>query len=411
MHPGTTYLATSALRALSTANARKPLTTTGLGSVAAFLNGLPTSELPLPMIGLHAASAGWGLLRGVHRTTAGRIGLALTAVSAAGLFRLHRATADADELVERSLIDELGADYPTRLAANPMAPTTSELPLVPTGRLRDRYCTDAHIAYDTHGRRTTLDIWHRPDLADDARAPVLVQVHGGGWVFGDKTGQAYPLMVHMAERGWVCVSITYRLSPKATWPDHVVDVKRALAWVKDNIADYGGDPDWVAITGGSAGGHLSSLAALTPNDPQFQPGFEDADTSVRACVPFYGIYDWTNRDGTCRDDVLDLLERRIVKKTLADEPDIYDQASPMSHVSADAVPFLFVHGANDSLVPVEQGRAMVDAMRKASANPVVYVEFPGAQHAFDVFGSPRTRAIAGGVERFLNLVRSQSGRT
>jgi len=87
-------------------------------------------------------------------------------------------------------------------------------------------------------------------------------------------------MSHLAELGWVCVAINYRLSPRSTWPDQIVDVKRALAWTKEHIAEYGGDPDWVAITGGSAGGHLSSLAALTPNDPQFQPGFEDADTSV-----------------------------------------------------------------------------------------------------------------------------------
>ncbi len=92
-------------------------------------------------------------------------------------------------------------------------------------------------------------------------------------------------MSHLAARGWICVSIGYRVSPMHTWPDHIVDVKRALAWVKENIAHYGGDPDFVAITGGSAGGHLSTLAALTPNDPAFQPGFEDADTSGVASVP------------------------------------------------------------------------------------------------------------------------------
>ncbi|OOK65057.1 alpha/beta hydrolase fold family protein [Mycobacterium kansasii] len=61
------------------------------------------------------------------------------------------------------------------------------------------------------------------------------------------------------------------VSPLHTWPAHIVDVKRALAWVKENIAAYGGDPDFVAISGGSAGGHLSALAALTPNEPRFQP--------------------------------------------------------------------------------------------------------------------------------------------
>src|SRR5262249_60726038 len=95
---------------------------------------------------------------------------------------------------------------------------------------------------------------------------------------GNKRGHAQPLMSHLAELGWICVAINYRLSPRSTWPDHIVDVKHAIAWTKEHIAEYGGDPDWIAITGGSAGGHLSSLAALTPNDPLFQPGFGDADT-------------------------------------------------------------------------------------------------------------------------------------
>ena len=126
---------------------------------------------------------------------------------------------------------------------------------------------------------------------------MLLQVPGGAWTIGMRRPQAYPLLSHLAERGWVCVSIDYRVSPRHTWPDHIVDVKRALAWIKEHIAEYGGDPDFVAITGGSAGGHLCALAALTPDDPQYQPGFEDADTSVVAAVPIYGRYDWFSAEG------------------------------------------------------------------------------------------------------------------
>ena len=126
---------------------------------------------------------------------------------------------------------------------------------------------------------------------------MLLQVHGGAWTVGAKEHQGRPLMNQMAAKGWVCVAINYRLSPRDPWPAHIVDVKRAIAWVKDNIADYGGDPDYLAITGGSAGGHLTALAALTPGDPEFQPGFEDADTSVQAAVPFYGIYDFAGSTG------------------------------------------------------------------------------------------------------------------
>ena len=75
--------------------------------------------------------------------------------------------------------------------------------------------------------------------------------------------QSLPLLGHMAEHGWVCVSINYRLSPRATWPDHIVDVKRALAWTKANIAGHGGDPGFVAVTGGSAGGHLAAMCLQT----------------------------------------------------------------------------------------------------------------------------------------------------
>jgi len=409
MDRGTKFLLTSSLRALHAANARKPLAETGPGSLLAFLSGLPGSELPRQHMALHAASSVWAVARGAHRSAAGKLGLALTAGSMATLWKVHQRSTDAEQLVERALRDRLGEDYRQRMAESPVEATTTKLPVLPTRNVRRRYVDGGHIEYGDAGKRTTLDVWKRPDLPADAKAPVLVQVHGGGWIYGDKEGQAYPLLSHLAERGWVCVSVTYRLSPRATWPDHIVDVKRALAWVKDNIADHGGDPAWVAITGGSAGGHLSSLAALTPNEPRFQPGFEDADTAVRAAVPFYGVYDWTNRDGTGRADMAQMLAERVVKRPLEEAHEVYDQASPMTHVGPDAPPMMLLHGTADSLVPVAQARAMVDLLRARSRNPVVYVEFPGAQHAFDVFAGNRTNAAVAGIERFLNVVRAETG--
>ncbi len=72
------------------------------------------------------------------------------------------------------------------------------------------------------------------------------------------------MMHELALRGWVCVAINYRLSPRATWPDHVVDCKRALAWVREHIAEYGGDPAFIAVSGGSAGGHLARPGRTHP---------------------------------------------------------------------------------------------------------------------------------------------------
>lgn len=409
METGTKYLAGSSLRLLNALNARKPLSRgDGPVSVGSFALGLAPSELPLQFLAGHAVSTAYALGRGAHRSWAGKVGLALTAGASAVLWDMHRRADDAEEIIDRALVDELGEHHAEHAAPSPMAPSRTGIPLIPTPAVRKRYVTDGHIAYDDFGRRTTLDVWRRPDLPTDGKAPVMVQVHGGAWVMGDKETQAYPLMVHLVERGWVCVSITYRLSPRATWPDHITDVKRAIGWVKENIATHGGDPDWVAITGGSAGGHLSSLAALTPNDPQFQQGFEDVDTSVRAAVPFYGAFDWTNRDKTGRGDILEFLEDRVVKAKFQDSAEIFEQASSMTHVGPDAVPFFILHGANDSLLPVEQARSMVDLMRKESNQPCVYAEFPGAQHAFDVFGAARARASCRGIEQFLNVVRAGS---
>jgi acetyl esterase/lipase len=268
-------------------------------------------------------------------------------------------------------------------------------------RIYRDYVHDADISYGEYGRANHLDLWRRPDLNPDAKAPVLFQIPGGAWTTGNKRGQAHPLMSHLAELGWVCVAINYRHSPRNTWPDHIIDVKRALAWVKTHIAENGGDPDFVAITGGSAGGHLSSLAALTPNDLRFQPGFEDADTRVQAAVPFYGVYDFTRIEDAMHPSMPELLERMIIKQPHTTNLQSYIDASPVSHVSADAPPFFVLHGRNDSLVPVEQARSFVAKLRGVSTQPVVYAELPFAQHAFDMLGSVRAAHAAIAVEQFL----------
>jgi acetyl esterase/lipase len=316
-------------------------------------------------------------------------------------------------VLEAALVEELGEGYRSRIAEpfnpQPDVALTRRRILAPDFRARRRYRASRDIAYGELGRRNQLDVWHRADLSKDAKAPVLFQVHGGAWTMGMKEGQAEPLMAHLAERGWVCVTTNYRLAPRATWPDLIVDVKKALAWTKATIAEHGGDPDFVVITGGSAGGHLASLAALTPNLADFQPGFEDADTSVVAAVPFYGVYDFVNRHGTSRADMEGFLSRFLFKSKMADDYERWEQASTISHVGPHAPPFFVLHGTNDSLVPVEQARTFVDELRKVSTQPVVYAELPGAQHAFEIFPSVRANAASHAVERFLAVVRSEHG--
>jgi acetyl esterase/lipase len=415
MSRSTHFLAASVAGAGVTANALRPIGRRGRLSLPAFFFGLPTSELPLQVLALEATGAAILARKGGYRGEAGRLAAAATAASFAGLVRLHQEARHSADLLEAALADQLGRDYRERISPAfsppPAGSLTKRQILLPDWTLRRRYRAGRDIPYGEFGRRNLLDVWRRSDIGSSARAPVLVQIHGGAWVGGRKEGQGEPLMGHLAERGWVCVAPNYRLSPRATWPDHIVDVKRAVAWVKANVADHGGDPDFVVITGGSAGGHLAALAALTPGRAEWQPGFEEADTSVAAAVPFYGVYDLTNRTGTSRPDTTAFLEKHVLKSGLADDRTRWEQASPLAHIGPGAPPFFVLHGGNDSLVPVEQARRFVDEFRGVAQQPVVYAELPFAQHAFDSLPSVRAHHAARAVERFLAVVRSKRVRT
>lgn len=246
-----------------------------------------------------------------------------------------------------------------------------------------------------NGRALHVDIYS-PEQ-QPTKAPVLLQIHGGAWMekFGSKEQQAQPLMSQLAENGWICVAAQYRLSPAATFPDHIIDCKRALRWVKENIADYGGDPDFIITTGGSAGGQLSSLLALSANTPDFQPGFEEADTRVQGCVPLYGFYDFLDTKQQRRNQGIEKwILSRFFKKTLAEAPELWESGCPASWANENAPPFLIIHGECDALVPCTESQNLYEILREKSKQPVAYAELPDAQHAFDIPVSLRTQIVA-----------------
>jgi acetyl esterase/lipase len=229
-----------------------------------------------------------------------------------------------------------------------------------------------------------------------------LQVHGGAWMIGEKEQQGQPLMYHLAQRGWLCVACNYRLSPKDTFPSHIIDVKKTIAWIREHAAEYGGNADFLAITGGSAGGHLSSLAALTPNRDEWQPGFEDVDTSISAAVPFYGVFDFLDRENIRGDmSMEDMLTKHVMKETPLQNRQLWEDASPVSHLSEKAPPMFVVQGSHDSLVWAEEARGFVRQMRAVSEEVVAYAELPGAQHAFEIFHSVRTDHAVNAVTDFL----------
>ncbi len=342
--------------------------------------------------------------------TAGHIGLGLLAVSWAGLWHVRSVSLLAGRSAEQALRSGLGADYRDRLDADRVRAFRTGGDTRPTRRPLRHDDTGIRIvrdiAYGDQGKRNLLDLYLPDPLPTGQPAPVVLQIHGGAWITGNKEQQAQPLLHRLAAVGVIGVSINYRLGPTHRFPDPIIDVKRAIAWVKEHIADHGGDPDRIVLTGGSAGGHLSALAALTPNQAAFQPGFAEADTTVAACVPFYGPTDLADRHALRgRSTSMEgFLASRVMPGHLAEDPDLWDAMSPIAHVHPDAPPFFVIQGSLDVLVWREEQRLFVDALRDVSNAPVLYWEVPGAQHAFDTFNSRRSAAAVDAVERFVAWV-------
>ncbi|HLM97022.1 MAG TPA: alpha/beta hydrolase [Acidimicrobiales bacterium] len=404
------YLAVSLVGALLVVNAFRPARHPLLG-VPSFFAGWYTAEMPVWHIVWQVAATVAFALVGALGSWPGWVALGVNAAAWTGLVvharlsdRVRHVFSLAEEEVPLPVVEEGGLPLHG-------GETMWRFPrlVYPLPRPARSVQALRNIDYVGDGIRAhRLDIIRRR-VDPPTGAPVLIYIHGGAWVIGDKREQGLPLLHELARRGWVAVTINYRLSPRATWPDHIVDCKRAVAWVRENIAEYGGDPAFVAVSGGSAGGHLAALVGLTSGDPQFQPGFEGADASVDACVPCYGVYDMTAGRGTSWYDegLLTLLERRVFKRRLADDPEVFEAASPLHRVHPEAPPFFVIHGTNDTLVPVADARTFVSALRAVSKAPVLYAELPYTQHAFDVLPSVRSAHAVAAVVRFLEGVRSR----
>ena len=375
-----------------TANALRPVPGFGAG-IPAFVAGMMTNELAPQLLTLTALDTAGHLSRG-RRSGAG---LALAAGNAVALGHLVRQAADVrvslDEALERGLGVRLApADEPMswRSLARPFRILTPEIEVT------------RGIPYTEAGRRGHLDIYRRRDVDLD-HAPVLLQVHGGAWTIGEKERQGVPLMAQLAAKGWVCVAINYRLAPRDPFPAQIIDVKRAIAWVRDHIEQYGGDPSYLAITGGSAGGHLCALTAVTAERAgvparlrgrrHLRPG---GDPALRRLRLRRG-----DRAAERRADARH-VPGAVHRQRWADAPEEFEAASPVLRVTPDAPDFFVIHGAHDTLVPVDQARLFVRRLREISKKSVVYAELPGAQHAFDVFPSIRSAHIVRAIDRYLH---------
>jgi len=346
------------------------------------------NEAPFPFIYLLAIfTAGPLILSGVESAGDWLI-LVLTLLVIFGFLMIAWRGARERPIVERALDEGLGSGWmetarPKMIGGVRKHPPFARILLMPFVFRPPKVKRVGNIPYGDAGRFNRLDLYHHRDVAEDA--PVLIYFHGGGFNGGHKSFEGRALLFRLASQGWVTISANYRLRPQANFFDHLIDVKKVIAWVREHGPEYGADPWTLLLSGGSAGGHLSSIAALTQNEPRYQPGFEGADTSVTAVASLYGWYGGYYEMGGPTSEV-----------------------GVLGHSAADAPPFFIAHGRDDTLAMVEWARRFVGHLRQDSLNPVVYVELPHGQHAFDLFHSFRFSAVVDGIEAFAAWVRSST---
>ena len=371
------WLITAGLVALGMAASLRPPSGSGLlGLGAWFVSAIPNES---PFLAFYWMGASTLLAFSQGELHGPRVWVALGAAAApfAGAPVLVRRSLRAAPAIEQALDRAIGPRWRHAGAGQSIAPHPpwarilfAPLPLFHPGVTRI-----SNLSYGDAGRRNRLDLYRR--RGGGSGGPVLIHLHGGGFSFlpGRKSFYARRLLFRLARQGWVCISATYRLQPAATFPDELIDVKKMIAWARARAGEHGGDPDRIVLAGSSFGARLATLAGFTMNDPAFQPGFHQADTSVAAVVGLYGYYGG-------------IASRQSLP------------SSPFDYAERGSAPLLIVHGDQDTFTSASRARALAEQARSASSNPVVYAELPGAQHSFDLLSSIRFEAVIDGIEAF-----------
>jgi acetyl esterase/lipase len=281
-------------------------------------------------------------------------------------------------------------------------------------------------------RELLCDIWRPADGNNSGLA--FIYFHGGAWFFGDKDYGTRPFFNHLAAQGHTVMDVAYRLCPEVDIYGMVADVKRAVAWMKANADQYGVDTGRIVIGGGSAGGHISLLASYAPHHPDLTPeDLRSNDLSVCGVISYYGPKDFStfyrymnlerleglppvpigedlgNTQNWRYGGRLDIL----LGGWLKDAPDIYQLASPITHVHPGSPATLLIQGNHDVVCSMVSTGALYTKLVESGV-PAINVVFPWTAHGFDLMIpyisplSPPAQSALYDVDRFLALMANRA---
>ena len=226
------------------------------------------------------------------------------------------------------------------------------------------------------------------DLSLPAKAehprPGLIFIHGGSWSGGTRDVYKY-YTTHFAQQGYVCATVSYRLSGEACFPAAIHDVKAAVRWMRGQADSYGVDATRIGVVGGSAGGHLALLLGYSPRvqDLEGESGSPEVSSEVQAVVNFYGVADLTTEQAKTSSAVKNFL----CGKRYEDDQTLYELASPITHLGRSAPPTLTIHGSIDQVVFVEQAERLSAKLSELKV-PYATAILPGWPHALDAAEAP-----------------------
>lgn len=254
-----------------------------------------------------------------------------------------------------------------------------------------RITTD--VAFLAPDRKEKLDLYLPADAAPGQKRPALVWIHGGGWTGGTKSeARAKNVCLTAAGAGYVAVSIDYRLGAGA-WPTNLFDCKNAVRFLRAHAARYGVDPDRIAVAGGSAGGHLALMVALTTGKPGLEPTGEatpyaDVSSGVRCVANFYGITNILTRRETDKQGHPSEVRRTLagaisVHRATSETDPVLTLSSPVTHVARNSPPMLTLHGRADATVDYLQAEELHRVARERGARHEL-VLLDGVGHTFDL---------------------------
>jgi len=300
-------------------------------------------------------------------------------------------------LVNCTILNAQNAGTTTNMQQNQMQgmPKGMKPPMTDVSAIKNKYLD---ILYANASEAQKLDIYLPDEI--NGKLPVIVSIHGGAFMMGDKRdGQVKP-MLEGIKRGYAVVSINYRMSGEALFPANINDVKAAVRWIRANAGKYNFDPDRIAAWGGSAGGNLASLAGTSGDVKELEDlsiGNASYSSRVQAVIDWFGPTNFLKMDeqlretgnGTPDHSNADSPESKVLGAKITEIPELVKKANPETHITPDDPPFFIEHGTKDGTVPTQQSTEFYEKLVKVTGEDKVAIKLlEGAGHGGPQFEEP-----------------------